>query len=900
MDERLSKDTSTTQQKTARTMSTREYERRHRSRRSRNPRPSLFSRIKRERSRSPRQKSREKEGGVFKRLGNKGKSVSARPDGHNRNSYSEYTEALLESEDSGGEHWKSRSKKMKSSRKEDDLSQPWVCEEIDPFTLRIRYFDFIKTRMPSHIKMYDGSKDPENLIKIFQAATKTERWAMPTWCHMFISKLTGNTRPRVMSGRNRSHYKNNKRVTRCKISRKQDRFTLLTKTPKEIFALGKGKFKARPPTMAPVEEQNHTKFCEFHGEVGHNTNEWEDEGIEGPVIIEAEIGGHCIHRMYVDGGSASEILYDHFFNRLRQEIKNQLMPATTPLIGFSGEIIWPKWQIKLLVKIRDEEHFTVAWMNFVVVRMLKHPVEGGVITLKSSRLVPLECAMVSEPEENLSATKKIVKERVKVAINPEYPEQTPVDMTGVPRHIVEHRWNIQEGCPSRLCVDFKDVKKACLKDGYPLQEINWKVESICGFPFKCFLNAYKSYHQIQMVKEDEEKTAFITSQGIFCYTKMPFSLRNAGVTYQRLVDKEFHKHIGRNLQVYVDDLVIKSHTEDEIVRDIEETFKTLREINMKWNLKKCTFRVEEGMFLGYTVNTKGLKVCQTRFLAKSAEKSLPFFKTLKKYTNKSDVYWTAEAKEAFKQMKKLIAKLPMLTTLVEREELSAGLEYEALIARLRIAEQMGVKNLQFNAFSIRKVPRSENKKPVALSKIASTSFARLSKQVLVEELKEKSISKVEILVVVEEEGDTWMTSIFEYLTEKTLPVNVKEASAIRRKSQRFTIINRILYKKSFLGPWLRPGKVKFLTVAMDYFTKWIEEKPVATITGNHVKNLCGTILSIDSDYHERLSRIMENSSGTIHLKIGARNYAFANTLLLLSTRKPMVWWKEQIATWEKE
>ncbi|GJY48467.1 hypothetical protein Tco_0438423 [Tanacetum coccineum] len=74
----------------------------------------------------------------------------------------------------------------------------------------------------------------------------------------------------------------------------------------------------------------------------------------------------------------------------------------------------------------------------------------------------------------------------------------------------------------RIYVDFKDLNKACLKDGYPLPEIDWKVESLCGYPFKYFLDAYKGYHQIKMAKEDEEKTAFITSQGIFCYSKMPF------------------------------------------------------------------------------------------------------------------------------------------------------------------------------------------------------------------------------------------------------------------------------------------------------------------------------------------------------------------------------------------
>ncbi|GJX27596.1 reverse transcriptase domain-containing protein [Tanacetum coccineum] len=86
------------------------------------------------------------------------------------------------------------SQRKKFSIEDDDLSQPWVCAETDPFTSRIRHFDFPKTRMPSHVKTYNGSEDPEDHLKIFQAAAKTERWAMPTWCHMFNSTLTGNAR----------------------------------------------------------------------------------------------------------------------------------------------------------------------------------------------------------------------------------------------------------------------------------------------------------------------------------------------------------------------------------------------------------------------------------------------------------------------------------------------------------------------------------------------------------------------------------------------------------------------------------------------------------------------------------------------------------------------------------
>ncbi|GJS77395.1 reverse transcriptase domain-containing protein [Tanacetum coccineum] len=178
---------------------------------------------------------------------------------------------------------------------------------------------------------------------------------------------------------------------------------------------------------------------------------------------------------------------------------------------------------------------------------------------------------------------------------------------------------------------------------------------------------------------------------------MPFGLKNAEATYQRLVYMAFQKQTGCNLEVYVDDLVIKSHTKVEIIRDIAETFKTLWQIDMKLNPKKCTIEMQEGMFLGYKVNAEGLKVCPDKadvvlslpssrclkdvqklngklvslniFLSKSAKKSLSFFKTLKKCTKKSDFQWTQEAEVAFKQMKKLIAELPMLTAPKEKEEL---------------------------------------------------------------------------------------------------------------------------------------------------------------------------------------------------------------------------------------
>nr|GEZ77778.1 reverse transcriptase domain-containing protein [Tanacetum cinerariifolium] len=116
-----------------------------------------------------------------------------------------------------------------------------------------------------------------------------------------------------------------------------------------------------------------------------------------------------------------------------------------------------------------------------------------------------------------------------------------------------------------------------------------------------------------------------------------------------------------------------------------------------------------------------------------------------------------------------------------------------------------VKNLAnaFKGFSIKQIPKGENKKADALSKIESTSFAHLSKQVIVEELREKAIDEKLILAVVEEEGHTWMTLFYEYLTEGVLPEEKKKERTVRRKAGRYAVINEVLYKIYFLGPWLR-------------------------------------------------------------------------------------------------
>nr|GFA64776.1 hypothetical protein [Tanacetum cinerariifolium] len=379
-----------------------------------------------------------------------------------------------------------------------------------------------------------------------------------------------------------------------------------SQTPKEIFAAESGKFKPPPPMVTPVEKRSSNKFCEFHNDKWHSTNECmqlrkqieelrvtrqkvtqsfahvkeitfpplaANKGTGGPLVLEAKISGHAI---YMDGGSSMEVLYEHCFNWLQPEIKSQMVPTITSLTGFSGETIWPLGQLRILVTIWDAEHYTRAWMNFVIVRS-PSPYNGiiGRPGIREIQAITIGGTISIKARTELCT---LLKRNLDIFA------WQPSDMTGVPRSIAEHRLNVQEGyspvrrekrgqAPERSKAIQVEVQKLMeagilgevyyhdwlsnpVMDCYPLPEIDWKVKSLCGYPFKCFLDAYKGCHQIQMAEQDEEKTVFHISHGVYCYTKMPLGLKNADATYRRLVDKDFDKQIGQNLEIYVDDLVI--------------------------------------------------------------------------------------------------------------------------------------------------------------------------------------------------------------------------------------------------------------------------------------------------------------------------------------------------------
>ncbi|GJZ57935.1 reverse transcriptase domain-containing protein [Tanacetum coccineum] len=419
-----------------------------------------------------------------------------------------------------------------------------------------------------------------------------------------------------------------------------------------------------------------------------------------------------------------------------------------------------------------------------------------------------------------------------------------------------------------------------------------------------------------MAEGDEDKTAFFVGEGVFCYRKMPFGLKNAGATYQRLVDKVFSKQIGRNLEAYVDDMVIKSTSEEGMLSDIQETFERFRSINMKLNPKKCSFGVEEGPFLGHLITKQGAELNYPALeklilaLVHAARRLRRYFQAhtimvptcipikqaltgpektgrvakwaielgkhdiifLKRYERETPAdflpeipFDDSEKKVKEKEVSDPSNKWKLYTDGASSPDgAGAGLmlidptgkeytyalrfefkttnneaEYEALLARLRIAQEMEITKVAifldsqlvvnqikgtyaakqlsiksylqkvktalkgFEGYTVEHVRRNQNKKADALSKLASMTFEHLTKEVLVEVLAKRSIEEKEVMKVEIKEKRSWMSPIQEYLLSGLLPEDMKEARKIRIQVLQYKLIQGNLYKRSFFEPWLR-------------------------------------------------------------------------------------------------
>jgi hypothetical protein len=245
-----------------------------------------------------------------------------------------------------------------------------------------------------------------------------------------------------------------------------------------------------------------------------------------------------------------------------------------------------------------------------------------------------------------------------------------------------------------MCIDYTDLNRHCPKDPFPLPCIDQVVDSTTGSTLLCFLDCYSGYHQIALKVSDQDKMAFITPHDIYCYTAMTFNLKNAGATYQKAIQKCLGSQISMNIEAYVDDVVVKTTIEDNLIADLAETFANLWVYRWKLNPEKCVFGVPSGKLLGFMVSHRGIEVNPTkvdairkmnrptgkkdimkltrmmaalgRFINKLGEKGLPFFKLLKK----SDKFqWTDEVDRALEELKTFLMSPPVMVPPAPNETL---------------------------------------------------------------------------------------------------------------------------------------------------------------------------------------------------------------------------------------
>nr|GEX30267.1 reverse transcriptase domain-containing protein [Tanacetum cinerariifolium] len=555
------------------------------------------------------------------------------------------------------------------------------------------------------------------------------------------------------------------------------------------------------------------------GKPQEKTNQWQYDGEEdetkGPMIIEAKMERHFVHRVYLDEGSSSEILKD----RSKENPDSAVYSSRNAKIPSERRI----------GHITKQHDYSIRMHNGFRTRSAAAHNKPSHRRKNSASNSPRISGTNNINRLYFNRRKTEGASACKIFVN----EVCPLDKRRWDKHIREISW--------RMFVDFKDLNKACPKDGYPLSEIDWKVESLSEMAFKEMRKLIAELTMLTAPKEKEELIIYLAAA-------------KEAISAVLIRERD-----GKQMPIYF------------------------------------VSRTLIGLEINYT------------------------------------------------PMEKLILALILADFIMERPEddpPDTPMEDKEELLDLWILFTDGSSCIDDSGAGLIITNPKRSEFTYALS------FAHLSKQVLVDELKEKSIDERQVLAVVEEEGRTWMTLIYEYLSEKILPEEKRKAKAICHKASRYFMTNEILYKRSFPGPWspcvgllqenyvlreihegscsmhvdprsmvakaLRsgyywptmhtdarklikecsscqriniegpfsegPGKVKFLIVAIDYFTKWIEVKPVANITGaqfidNPFKDWCKKLCirqCFASDKHPQANGLVARANRSLGKGIKAQ------------------------------
>ncbi|KAL5560380.1 hypothetical protein UlMin_036591 [Ulmus minor] len=380
------------------------------------------------------------------------------------------------------------------------------------------------------------------------------------------------------------------------------------------------------------------------------------------IVVTLRIAGRKVFRILVDNGSSADILFKSTFNRMNL-VGVKIEPTASSLSGFTGDSISSEGILNLPVELGSSPCQHIQAVDFVLVDcpspynaiigrptlnkiravtstyhlLVKFPTVGGIGILRGDQTELREIYEVANRSVQVQGIKKLTEVplfddepektcKIGSALTGQFKEDLIIflrehrdvfawsheDMPGIDPNVIVHRLNIDP--------NFKPIKqKRRTFNAERYMAINTEVDKLlkAGFIEEAnypdwianvvLVKKANGNWRIRMHEEDQEHTAFLTNQGLYCYKVMPFGLKNAGATYQRLVNKMFKDQIGKTMEVYVDDMLVKSLKTEEHIQNLKETFEILRRYKIKLNPSKCAFGVSSGKFLGFMVNHRGIE-----------------------------------------------------------------------------------------------------------------------------------------------------------------------------------------------------------------------------------------------------------------------------------------------------
>ncbi|XP_016173781.1 uncharacterized protein LOC107616323 [Arachis ipaensis] len=425
-----------------------------------------------------------------------------------------------------------------------------------------------------------------------------------------------------------------------------------------------------------------------------------DTNLDDPVVISIQLGDLIVRKVLLDPGSSADVLFFTTFEKMKPS-NNIMQPYLGDLVRFSGERV----PDNVIATIHGDLQEARQCYN-TSLKPFKKVGQSHINSIMSEQITPAELDPRADfedrpmPNEELAkitlnddpmkftfvGTSMNTEDRKSLASflqeNADLFAWTSADMPGIDPSVITHKLALN---PTARPISQKKRNLGTEKRQASIAEVKKLIDAnfIREIRFTAWLT---NMVMILMHSTDQEKTAFITENGNYYYNVMPFGLKNAGATYQRLMNKIFQQQIGRNIEVYVDDMVAKTKLGDSHIQDLAEIFGQIRRYNMRLNPEKCAFGVQGGKFLGFILTSRGIEAnpekCQailgmqspstvkevqrltgrlaalSRFLPCLAPKSSNFFQCLKKKAKHFE--WNQDCEMAFKSLKEFLSKPPVL------------------------------------------------------------------------------------------------------------------------------------------------------------------------------------------------------------------------------------------------